>query len=156
MKKELLIPLAQYYTIDHVTPYTYIINKGGKYLYYFGSKHSYNPEDYQFEKIRYFFNDFVHHTTKENSIVLVEGGERPVALSEKEAMMEGAEMSFVTYLAYTADRVVTSPEIPDQMRFELMHAYFPKEEIVYYCFIQVCWQWNNTEMKIDFKNRIYK
>jgi len=154
MKKELLIPLLDYYKNPHPLPYTYIIKKEEKSLYYFGSKHSFDPEDSQFEDIRNFFNDFVHHTTKENSIVLVEGGERPVAASEKEAIVEGAEMNFVTYLANKADRHVTSPEIPDQKRFELLHELFPREEIAYYCFIQVCWQWNTIGKKDDFKQYI--
>lgn len=154
MKKELLIPLPEYYKIDHQIPYTYKIKKGEQCLYYFGSKHSFDPQNSQFEDIRKFFNDFVNHTTKENSIILVEGGERPVALSEKEAILNGAEMNFVTYLASKADRHVTSPEIPDQKRFELLYEHFPKEEIAYYCFIQVCWQWNNIEKKNDFKEYI--
>lgn len=77
-----------------------------------------------------------------------------VHTSEKEAIAEGAEMSFVTYLASKENRYVTSPEIPEQKRFELLHKHFPKEEIAYYCFIQVCWQWNNTHEKKDFKEYV--
>jgi hypothetical protein len=154
MKKELLIPLSEYYKIDHKIPYTYKIKKGEQCLYYFGSKHSYDPKNKQFNEIRDFFNDFLNQTIKETSIVFVEGGERPVASSEEKAILDGAEMNFVTYLASKADRNVTSPEIPDQERFELLHKHFPKEEIAYYCFIQVCWQWNNIEMKNDFKEYI--
>ncbi|MFZ2523157.1 MAG: hypothetical protein WAW92_02105 [Minisyncoccia bacterium] len=154
MKKELLVPLTEFYKIEHQIPYTYVIQKEGQYLYYFGSKHSFDSENPQFEEIRNFFNDFVSHTTRENSIVLVEGGERPIAKSEKEAIKEGAEMNFVTYLASKAERHVTSPEIPDQKRFELLHEHFSKEEIAYYCFIQVCWQWNTIETNTDFKKYI--
>ena len=83
MNKELLIPLDAYYKIEHQIPYNYTIEIKGQVIYYFGSKHSFDPENPQFESIRKFFNDFLSHTTKENSIVLVEGGERPVASSEK-------------------------------------------------------------------------
>ncbi len=154
MKKELLVSLDEFNKTHHQIPYKYIIKKGEQCLYYFGSKHSFDPENPQFEDIRNFFKDFVNHTTKENSIILVEGGERPVAQSEKEAILEGAEMNFVTYLASKSDWQVTSPEISDQKRFEVLHEYFPKEEIAYYCFIQVCWQWNNIENKNDFKEYI--
>ena len=73
---------------------------------------------------------------------------------KKEAIEEGAEMNFVTYLASKAEMHVTSPEIPDKKRFELLHKLFPKEEIAYYCFIQVCWQWNRIKEKTDFKKYI--
>jgi len=154
------MPLDQYYKIDHPTPYKYVIEKNDQYLYYIGSKHSYDPADPQFEDIRSFFADFLRHTvaTKEKSveksIVLVEGGERPVGASEEEAIKEGAEISFVTYLAHQADRKVTSPEIPDGKRFELLLEHFSKEEIAYYCFVQVCWQWNNTHDKKSFREYI--
>jgi hypothetical protein len=154
MKKELLMSLDQYYKFDHVAPYTYIIKKNGQCLYYFGSRHSYDPLNPQFEDIRNFFNDFLKQSAKESSIVLVEGGERPVAASEKEAILEGAEMSFVTYLASKEDRHIASPEIPEYKRFELLHERFPKEEIAYYCLIQACWQWNNTDQKTNFKDYI--
>lgn len=154
MKKELLMPLNQFYTLDRQTSYKYIIEKNHQYLYYFGSEHSYDTASPQIENIRKFFNEFLLRTTKENSVVLVEGDERPFASSETEAIIDGAEMSFVTYLANKENRNVTSPEIPEQKRFELLHERFPKEEIAYYCFIQVCWQWNNTHEKKDFKDYV--
>lgn len=144
--------LDQYYKIDHVIPYKYIIKRNGQYLYYFGSKHSYDITDVQFEDIRNFFKEFLNNTTKENSIILVEGGERPIYISEKEAIIEGSEMSFVTYISNKENRHVTSPEIPEEKRFELLHKHFPKEEIAYYCLIQICWQWHNIQEKKDFKD----
>lgn len=154
MKKELLIPLIEFYKHQYRIPHKYIIKNGQQNLYYFGSKHSFNPEDPQFEDIRNFFNDFVGSTPKENSIVLVEGGERPVASNEKQAIIDGAEMSFVTFLADKANRLVSSPEIPATKRFEILSEHFPKEEIAYYCFIQVCWQWHTIEEKNNFKDYI--
>jgi len=154
MKKELLIPLDQFYKLDFQTPFTYKIEKNAQYVYYFGSKHSYDPASTQFEEIKTFFNDFLHHTKKESSIVLVEGGERPVAKSERESILEGGEMNFVTYLAHKEDLQITSPEIPSQKRFEILQEHFPKEEVVYYCFIQVCWQWNNIKEKPNLKDYI--
>ena len=154
MKKELLMTLNQYYKTDHQTPYKFVIKRNQQYLYYFGSKHSYDPSSPQVEDIRKFFNEFLLHTKKENSIVLVEGGERPIALSETEAIIDGAEMSLVTYLASKENRNSTSPEIEEHTKFKLLNEHFPKEEIAYYSFIQVCWQWNNTHEKTNFKEYV--
>lgn len=147
--------LDQFYKIDHPAPYKYIIEKGGKFLYYFGSRHSFDPADPQFEEIRVFFNEFTNRANRENSIVLVEGGERSIANSEQEAILEGAEMNFVTYLAAKKQMNVASPEIPDSKRFELLAEHFLQEDIAYYYFIQVCWQWNNTQGGTEFADYIH-
>jgi hypothetical protein len=55
MKKELLMSLSEFYKTQHQIPYKYIIKKGEQRLYYFGSKHSYDPENPQFAAIKDFF-----------------------------------------------------------------------------------------------------
>lgn len=146
--------LDQFYSFDHPVPYSYVLNKNNQYIYYFGSRHSFDPDDSQFQEIKTFFNDFLEKTTQENSVILVEGGGRPVVESEKSAILADAEMGFVTYIANVQNRQVVSPEISGKERFQLLLKHFTKEEIAYYCFVQVCWQWNRTYNKTDFKQYI--
>jgi len=72
MKKELLMSFSEYNTIEHPTPYTYTLQKKNQHLYYFGSKHSYDPADKQFDLIEEFWDDFVKNTHEEKRLVLLE------------------------------------------------------------------------------------
>lgn len=134
----------------HPRPYTYVIEKHGQYLYYFGAKHSFDPNDQQFKIIEDFFTEFITNTKKQNCAVLVEGGARPVLESKEKAIQEGGEMHYMVYLAHKAGIASFSPEIPDRLKFEKLLEKFTKEEIAYYDFVQVCYQWNNMSEIPDF------
>lgn len=150
MNKELLMTYDEYNTIEHEEPYTYILNKNNQYLYYFGSRHSFDPKDTQFETIEKFWIDFTEKTNGQKSIVFLEGRNRPALETKEKAILEGGEMHFVAYLAKQQGIKTFSPEPPDKLQFEKALEHFSKEEIGYYFFARVCYQWNRMIDKPDF------
>jgi hypothetical protein len=141
----------EYKKIRHESPYKYILKKGSQYLYYFGSRHSYDPKDKQFNEIEAFFNDFIKETRGKDSVILVEGGKRPIAKTQAEAILKGGEMDFVAFLAGQLGMNNVSPEPPEDFRLHELAKHFSKNEIIYYDFARVVYQWNRKVKKPPFE-----
>lgn len=101
--------------------------------------------------LKKFWNEFLLKANKQKSIVFVEGGKRQVCSSEEEAISKGAESNLITYLADKESIETFSPEPPEPFRFEELLKRFTKEEIIYYEFARVTFQWNRYLKKPDFK-----
>jgi hypothetical protein len=151
MIEKYLMSFDDYNKVDHPMPYTYTHQKDNQFLYYFGANHSHDPANKQYDELRYFWHDFLNRTNKINSIVLVEGGERPICSSEDEAISKGAEAHFITFLAAKESVPTFSPEPPEKFRFNELLKKFSKEEIIYYEFVRMVYQWNRHHgVKPDF------
>lgn len=140
----------EYNKTRYSAPYIYILSKGNQHLYYFGSSHSFDPDDAQFDTIENFWNEFITKTEGDKRLTLLEGGNRPARETRERAILEGGEMHFVAYLAKKKNIKTFSPEPPERFRFEEMLKHFSKEAIVYYDFARICYQWNRTKVKPDF------
>lgn len=155
MNKNLLMTYEQYVTLGKfIGTYTYKVNKNNKYLYYFGSRHSFDLKHEQFESIRKFFNDFVIKTEGTKRIVLVEGGNWPVEQNEEIAIKKYGEMGFTAYLAnqYGIERKSPEPTKID-INAKLLR-YFSKKEILYFRFLLRTEQWQKLVEKPLFKTYI--
>ncbi len=133
----------EYKTVEHPVPYQYLIHKGDQTLYYFGANHSKNPVDKQYDMLNAFWKEFLARVDIKYSIVFVEGGKRPVNESLEDAIANGAEANYITYLASKAGVETFSPEPSEKERFEQLLQKFTKEEIAYYDFAVMMYQWNN-------------
>src|SRR5690554_4779872 len=81
--------MAQVYrngTEEDFSPYFFKISSDNQYLYFVGARHTNDPSDYQIPKILNLWKEFLNKTTKQNSIVLVEGGGAPVEMSVEDAI----------------------------------------------------------------------
>ena len=154
MKKELLMSFDEYDDTKHAVPYTYILSRGKQYIFYFGSRHSFDPTDTQFAKIESFWNDFLEKTQGQSRIAFLEGGNRPALSAREEAIHQGGEMHFVAYLAHEEGIETFSPEPPSSLLFEELSKHFPREAIAYYYFARVCYQWNRMVMRPDFQGYV--
>ncbi len=150
MKKELLMSFDDYNKLEHPVPYTYVLNKGTQYIYYFGSQHSFDPDDEQFIAIEKMWNEFAAKTAGQKRYAVLEGGNRPALETREKAILEGGEMHFVAFLAKRDGVPTFSPEPPEAFRFSETLKYFSKEEIAYYDFARICFQWNRKKVKPDF------
>jgi len=150
MKKNLILSYKKYRKINHRIPYTFHIKNKGQHIFYFGSRHTYDIQDKQFKKIDIFWKSFLKKTSKEDCIVLVEGGVRKNSSTKNEAIRDGGEMQYVTYLARKEKIDVVSPE-PVGYRYEELLKKFSRQEIAYYDFALICYQWNRMQEKPDFK-----
>ena len=151
--KPVLLSLDEYQKINHPVPYTYIVSNGAQHLYYFGARHSDNPENHQFKTLEKFWEEFLKSSKKEK-IVLVEGGlpsrEALVSKEKEDVIKQGGEASFIAWLAYKKGINVSSPELPENKWFEEMSKFFPKEIIAYYDFARICYQWHRKQNKSAF------
>lgn len=129
--------------------YSFDIHKYGKYLYYIGSNHSFNPEDEQYALIERRWNEFSQLAKNERPIVFVESKVWPIESSKLEAIKKHFENGFITYLASQRRTEIYCPEPdPTWERNELLKA-FSKDEIQTYYFVRLCWSWNNRIDKPD-------
>lgn len=72
-------------------PYVFEIEKGKQKLTYFGSQHSKDPKNPQFERIQEEFEDFCRDRNPKDCVVLVEGRARPYIEDRHEAILRGGE-----------------------------------------------------------------
>ncbi len=99
-------------------PFTFEIEKDGKVLYYFGANHSSDPNNHQYPALREYWKKFLKVSGKDR-IVLAEGGLRPVAESEQEAIEKGSEGSWVTYFANKENKPVACPDMSTEEFLEM-------------------------------------
>ena len=64
-------------------------------------------------------------------------------------------MGYLVNLATKAGVDIFSPEPPDPFRFNELLKHFQKEEIAYYGFARVCYQWNKMTEKPDFETYMH-
>lgn len=143
-------------------PYFYKITNGKQALFYIGANHSHDPKNYQYDKIRDYWNEFLKETDRKNSIVLVEGGKRRIPEPEKDfgendAIKEGGEADFIAYLAFKACIETESPEPDDEFMLKELNKTFSLGEILYYSFVRTADQWNRLpEPRPDFWEYVEK
>jgi len=150
--KDLIMKYEDYYKVHHKVPYTFNLSNKKQYLYYFGSKHTFDPVHPQFKKVDSFWKSFLQKTKGKNCIVLVEGGKRPILKTLKEATLTNGEMGYVTYLASGSKIDTFSPEPPMKYVYKFLEKHFSRQEIQYYFFARVCFQWNNMKRKPAFES----
>ncbi len=114
MEKKFLLPREKYAEARKQyghSPFTFEIEKNGQVLFYFGANHSTDPENNQFPILRTYWKKFLEKTKGKDKIVLIEGGLRPLAQTEKEAIEKSSEGGLATYLANKENVPITSPDI---------------------------------------------
>ncbi len=132
-------------------PITFKIQKNNQYLYYFGSNHTFDPNHPQFKELNTFFDNFIKDTNKNNRLVAVEGGVRPVEKTANEAIQNQAESGYACFLASQDNIRAISPEPERKDEMEGLLDKFTRDEIQYYYFARVVHQWNRKNPKPDFE-----
>ncbi len=145
-----LMTWEEYEKTFHPTPYSFVVSKAGRCIYYFGARHSCDPKDPQFPLIKKFWKEFLKTTEGKDRMVFVEGGVRPMSRSANEAIARGGEPDFITYAATKEGIKIISPEPPESLRYKELLKHFTKEEIAYHDFARMVYQWNRRIKKPDF------
>lgn len=150
-----LMTYEEYSKTQHKTPYTVVIQSGINFLYYFGERHSFNPNDEQWVEEKKFWKDFLDKTKDTKRIVFIEGGKRSYEENEKQSIITNGGMGLATYLAKQEGIETYSPEPNEKYERNELEKKFSKEEIEYYYFARVVHQWGLTqEPKPDFQEYI--
>ncbi len=150
MNKLDLMSYADYVAQGHTKPYSYHLSKNNQHLYFFGSIHTYNEKDEQIKKIEEFWNNFVVTTKNKKRLVLVEGGTRKILSSKKESIEIGGEISYVAFLSDKEDIDMASPEPSPAYWFHTLANKFSRDQVAYYDFARICYQWNKANDKTSF------
>lgn len=130
-------------------PYFYRSNRDDQFLFFLGVKHTFDPEDPQFGKIKEYWEQYLKKTKNGKRIVLIEGGIRPVEALNKTAIIKNGEMGFVTNQAFKNSIEIISPEPNFVLQIKQLESNFTKEEIIYYYFARIVLQWQRIIKKPD-------
>ena len=138
-------------------PYIYQIERNNKLLVYYGADHSFDPAHKQWQDIKEYFNQFIKKTAGKNCVVLVEGGGTERKNSESEAIREGGEPLFTTFIANKVGLRSISPEPDEQYEIIELLKTFSKEQIMHYYFTRLVDQWNRYKTeKPEFESYMNK
>lgn len=151
--KSLLYSYADWQTIGNKEQSYHIeIQKGDQFLYYFGSNHSRDPQNFQYPELKKYWQDFLEKTHSKNSIFLGEGGIRKISEDENMAIRKDAEGGLVTLFAHQAEIPIESPEPTSHDERQELVKQFSKEEVQYYYFARTVHQWLDIpEPRPNFK-----
>lgn len=135
----------------HKVPYTYTIKSGPNFLYYFGEKHSFNPEDPQWTEVKEFWNAFLNDSKDTKRVVFIEGNMPPLEKTETESILKHGGRGLSRYLASLENIETHCPEPGEKVERDELEKQFTRKQIQYYYFAGIVYQWTqNHDPKPDF------
>lgn len=156
-----LMTVQEYAQIKHPRPYEYTLKADDRELAFFGPRHTNDPSDPIFEKIRQ------HLNTKKPDLVLVEGMEAINKLSpaqlkqltdltpETDAIKKHGENFFTTKLAIDQGIKVISPEPSDLSAIQYLEQQgLPRDAIFAQQVASIITQYARTQTKPDFETYV--
>ena len=145
----------EYNNLEHAIPYMFSIKGVEGALYYFGERHSFDPADAQWEQERMFWQEFLQETRGKKRVVFVEGGIRPVADNEVNAVAKHGGMGLITYWANKEGIETYCPEPTREFERSRLLERFSQEEIEYCYFSRTVAQWHRMQdQKTDFETYV--
>ena len=131
-------------------PYVFSEEKGSQKLVYFGARHSFDPQDPQFDQIEKLWNEMKTHYLSEKMVVVIEGGFMNNEYERDEYITRAGESGLLIYLAKKANVEIKCFE-PGNKLFNTLTKEYTKEEIFYHQMAQRALQWNKLTRKPDFE-----
>lgn len=138
----------------NLLPEFYSIHQGPQIMYVLGARHSYDPNHPQFKEINQYWKKFLSEPNLINSIVLIEGGERPRSKTIKKAITSNGEAGYMTYLGWKAGIKTISPEPNESVEIKKLRKKFSQDEIMYYYFARMAAQWQRSDRSFDFDSYV--
>jgi len=115
-----LLSWEEYNQKEFDVPYVFKKEKGGRSITYIGVRHSFNPDDEQFEVIQNEFDEF--QKLDGDKIVMIEGGVNWQTLETKEETIKRyGEPAFVKSLTIEAGLEYISPEPTKERTHSVFH-----------------------------------
>lgn len=143
----------------HERPYFYFIKSSDQFLYYFGSRHTHDPEHPQFELLQKEWQAFLQKakTSKGKSIVIFEGNVNPknlTTLTSKEIIQKYGESGAIVSWANQEHVSCFRPEPTIEYEAEKLLKEFSKEEVFYFYIIRGIVTWQRTIIRKEFDEYI--
>ena len=85
---------------------------------------------------------------------MVEGGVRKIINSKKESIEVGGEINYISFLSNKESIDMASPEPSPAYWFQALANKFSRDEVAYYDFARICYQWNKSNNKESFTEYI--
>ena len=141
----------------HPTPYTYILQYRGKRLFYFGVRHSNDPDDSQWEKLKKFWQDF-SKTTIEPRAIFLEGGHVPLIVknSLQDLIIKYGEIGALLYFTHGTPAEIVSADLPFDKETRQLSNKFEPDLVAYYIFARSAGAWLRTGMLGTFDEVLAK
>jgi hypothetical protein len=155
MNNKLLLSLSDVRKKQYSTPYIYEVRTKNQALFYFGSKHTRDPKDPQFELLNGYLINFLNGRPKDKTILFLEG-QTPRILPETldESITKFGESGAAAFLAKQNEIPYFRPE--PSLEYEVLELLkkFTKEEIFYYYIARIISQYHRLSVREDFTKYI--
>lgn len=144
-------------TLEYTSPYIFESALNDQKLIFFGANHSRDPSNFQYPILAELWKTYSERFEPHKCIVLVEGGKRfyPEPTLD-EAVINGSEGSFISYLAFEKKIRIECPEPSRDIINTHLERSFSLDEIQYYYFARVVHQWSRFLDKPSFDDYIDK
>ncbi|MFH1454814.1 MAG: hypothetical protein ABIF22_00605 [bacterium] len=146
-----LLSFETYSTIKHDLPYFYFIELRDQILYYFGSNHTKDINNPQFELLKNKWLEFLQKTSGKKSILFYEGNIKIDDEIPLEKFIEKyGESGAMVFWAKQAHVKVNRPEPTEGESTKELLKDFSKEEVFYFFMIRAIGQWQRMKVRKDF------
>lgn len=136
-----LLTQDEYSKIKHKIPYIYKIQNKTQFLFYFGERHSFDPNNKQWIQIKKFWFDFIKKTENQKRVAFIEAGRPSAKETEEKAILEAGGTGLITFLASQSNIKIYCPEPNKTYEMHELEKQFSREEIEYYYFARIVHQW---------------
>ncbi len=127
--------------------------EAGPVLYFFGARHTNNPDDIQFVQLKNFWDEFLNISSKNNA-VFVEGVIHEVSKNYIDAIKLYGETGAIQWLAKESNIQVLRPEPNDVEQRKYLCSLFDPKVVAYSLIIQNLGAWFRHSRNNGFKNAI--
>lgn len=135
---------------EFIFPYFFSLKKNSSILFYLGVRHSWDPNDQQFNIIKEKWTEFLK--IAKHPLVIVESRGWKIHKTESEAISKGGEIDLMAYLCHQVNAPIScfEPERGEEMNALLKQ--FSKEQIEFYYFARTVAQWHRLIQKSDINS----
>lgn len=140
LESELQNEYLRYVNVNHPLPYEYSLQNGNNELFYFGTKHTCNPEDREFNRIKTIFERFKPEVVFAEGVLQLHDAERSqvfqdtiAKLNECEAAQKGENIFTVHCgLKYQCRIICPEPTIIDETEYISKNGYSKEHIVLFY------------------------
>ncbi|MFZ2206990.1 MAG: hypothetical protein WAV29_06045 [Microgenomates group bacterium] len=127
--------------------------KTGQMLYFFGARHTNNPDDSQFTQLKSVWAEYLD-ISNENRVVFVEGTMREISNDYSDAIKLYGETGAIQWLAKESNIQVFRPEPDDVKQRENLCSLFDANIVAYSLIIQNLGAWFKHERESKFEKAL--
>jgi len=125
----------------------------GQILYFFGARHTNNPDDIQFNYLQQFWNEFLN-VVKRDKIIFIEGATREISQNYEEAIRQYGEAGAIRWLARESNIDVIRPEPGEEEQRKLLCALFSHHIVAYTVIAQNLAGWFRHKSQTSFDKAV--